>query len=143
MGIIYLSSAAAIRSRWRTEAFLESGPSLNRWYDIAFSLKIPRQWLGSSDLIPGNYMDICQECYNQADRRMVMTAQLTRKKKQHRRATGRVQLERKRFMEIDVDPGRDAEFGWIDKAEDSETERTDEMKGNRFERREQRGRSQS
>ena len=72
-----------------------------------------------------------------------MTAQVTRKKKQHRRAAGRVQLERKRFMEIDVDPGRDAEFGWIDKAEDSETEKTDEMKGNRFERREQRGRTQS
>ena len=60
-----------------------------------------------------------------------MTAQVTRKKKQHRRATGREQVVQKRFMEIDVDPGRDAELGWIDKAEDAETERTAELKENR------------
>jgi hypothetical protein len=63
---------------------------------------------------------------------MVMTAQVTRKKKQHRRATGHGQLVRKRFMEIDVDPGRDAEFGWIDKAEDTNTEKTAELKANRL-----------
>jgi hypothetical protein len=63
---------------------------------------------------------------------MVMTAQVTRKKKQHRRATGRVQLVWKRFMEIDVDPGRDAELGWIDKAEDTNTETTAELKANRL-----------
>jgi len=61
-----------------------------------------------------------------------MTARVTRKKKQHRRVTGRVQLVRKRFMEIDVDPGRDAELGWIDKAEDTNTERTGEPKANRL-----------
>jgi hypothetical protein len=35
-------------------------------------------------------------------------------------------------MEIDVDPGHDADLGWIDKAEDAETERTAELKGNRL-----------
>ena len=60
-----------------------------------------------------------------------MTAQVTRKKKQHRNSTGREQVVQKRFMEIDVDPGRDAELGWIDKAEDTETERTAALKENR------------
>ena len=61
-----------------------------------------------------------------------MAAQTTKKKKQDKRPTDRVQLVQKRFMEIDVDPGRDAELGWIDKAEDTETERTAELKGNRL-----------
>jgi hypothetical protein len=34
-----------------------------------------------------------------------MAAQVTKKEKQHRSPTDRVQLVRKRFMEIDVDPG--------------------------------------
>ena len=61
-----------------------------------------------------------------------MAAQTTKKKKEDKRPTDRVQLVQKRFMEIDVDPGRDAELGWIDKAEDTETERTAELKGNRL-----------
>ena len=54
------------------------------------------------------------------------------KKKQDKKTTGREFLMRKRFMEIDVDPGRDAELGWIDKAEDAETEGTAELEGNRL-----------
>ena len=61
-----------------------------------------------------------------------MAGQVTKKKKQDKRPTDRVQLVQKRFMEIDVDPGRDAKLGWIDKAEDAETERTAELKGNRL-----------
>ena len=61
-----------------------------------------------------------------------MAGQTTKKKKQDKRPTDRVQLVQKRFMEIDVDPGRDAELGWIDKAEDAETERTAERKVNRL-----------
>jgi hypothetical protein len=61
-----------------------------------------------------------------------MAAQVTRKKKQHKKPTDREQLVQRRFMEIDVDPGHDADLGWIDKAEDSETERTAELKGNRL-----------
>ena len=61
-----------------------------------------------------------------------MAGQMTKKKKQDKRPTDREQLVQKRFMEIDVDPGRDAELGWIDKAEDTETERTAELKGNRL-----------
>ncbi len=47
-----------------------------------------------------------------------MASQATKKKKQGKRPADRDHLEQKRFMEIDVDPGRDAELGWIDKAED-------------------------
>jgi hypothetical protein len=61
-----------------------------------------------------------------------MAGQAAKKKKQDKRPTDREQLVRKRFMEIDVDPGRDAELGWIDKAEDAETERTSDLKGNRL-----------
>ena len=61
-----------------------------------------------------------------------MAAQVTKKEKQHRSPTDRVQLVRKRFMEIDVDPGRDAELGWIDKVEDTKTESTAELKVNRL-----------
>jgi hypothetical protein len=61
-----------------------------------------------------------------------MAAQVTKKEKQRRSPTDRVQLVRKRFMEIDVDPGRDAELGWIDKAEDTKTESTAELKVNRL-----------
>jgi hypothetical protein len=61
-----------------------------------------------------------------------MAAQVTRKKKQDNRPTDRDQLVQKRFMEIDVDPGHDAELGWIDKTEDAETERTAERKRNRL-----------
>ena len=61
-----------------------------------------------------------------------MAGQATKKKKQDKRPTDREQLVQKRFMQIDVDPGRDAELGWIDKAEDTETERTAELKGNRL-----------
>jgi hypothetical protein len=61
-----------------------------------------------------------------------MAAQVTKKEKQRRSPTDRVQLVRKRFMEIDVDPGRDAELGWIDKAEDTNTETTAELKANRL-----------
>jgi hypothetical protein len=61
-----------------------------------------------------------------------MAGQMTKKKKQDKRPTDREQLVQKRFMEIDVDPGRDAELGWMDKAEDAETERTPELKGNRL-----------
>ena len=61
-----------------------------------------------------------------------MAAQVTRKKKRHKKSVDRVQLVQKRFMEIDVDPGRDAELGWIDKAEDAQTERLVDLKGNRF-----------
>ena len=57
-----------------------------------------------------------------------MAAQVTRKKKQHKKPTDREQLVQRRFMEIDVDPGRDAELGWIDDAEDAETERTVKLK---------------
>jgi hypothetical protein len=61
-----------------------------------------------------------------------MAAQVTKKKKRHKKPADRVQLVQKRFMEIDVDPGRDAELGWVDKAEDAKTERIVELKGNRF-----------
>jgi len=61
-----------------------------------------------------------------------MAGQATKKKKQDKRPTDREQLVQKRFMEIDVDPGCDAELGWIDKAEDAETEKTAEVKGNRL-----------
>ena len=61
-----------------------------------------------------------------------MAAQVTRKKKRQKKLVDRVQPVEKRFMEIDVDPGRDAELGWIDKAEDAKTERIVELKGNRF-----------
>jgi hypothetical protein len=61
-----------------------------------------------------------------------MPGQATKKKKQDKRPTDREQLVQKRFMEIDVDPGRDADLGWMDKAEDAETERTAELKGNRL-----------
>jgi hypothetical protein len=61
-----------------------------------------------------------------------MAGQVTKKKKQDKRPTDREQLVQKRFMEIDVDPGRDAELEWIDKAEDAETERTAELMGNRL-----------
>jgi hypothetical protein len=61
-----------------------------------------------------------------------MAAQATKKKKQDKRPTDRVQLVQKRFMEIDVDPGRDAELGWIDKAEDTETERSADLEGDRL-----------
>ncbi len=61
-----------------------------------------------------------------------MAAQVTRKKKRQKKLVDRVQPVEKRFMEIDVDPGRDAELGWFDKAEDAKTERIVELKGNRF-----------
>ena len=61
-----------------------------------------------------------------------MAGQVTKKKKQDKRPADRNQLVQRRFMEIDVDPGRDAELGWLDKAEDSAAARTAEMKGNRF-----------
>ena len=61
-----------------------------------------------------------------------MAGQMAKKKKQGNRPTDRDQLVQKRFMEIDVDPGHDAELGWIDKTEDAETERTAERKGNRL-----------
>ena len=61
-----------------------------------------------------------------------MAGQATKKKKQDKRPTDREQLVQKRFMEIDVDPGRDAELGWIDKAEDTKTESTAELKVNRL-----------
>jgi hypothetical protein len=61
-----------------------------------------------------------------------MAAQMIRKKNRQKKPAGRVQLVQKRFMEIDVDPGHDADLGWIDKAEDAETERTVEGKRNRF-----------
>jgi hypothetical protein len=60
-----------------------------------------------------------------------MAAQTTKKKKQGERQSDRKQLVEKRFMEIDVDPGRDADLGWIEKAEDAETDRTADLKGNR------------
>jgi hypothetical protein len=58
-----------------------------------------------------------------------MAAQVIKKKKQDKRPTDRELLVQRRFMEIDVDPGRDAELGWIDDAEDAETERTVKLKG--------------
>ena len=61
-----------------------------------------------------------------------MAGRVIKKKKQDKRPTDRGQLLRRRLMEIDVDPGRDAELGWFDKAEDAETERTADLKGNRF-----------
>ena len=61
-----------------------------------------------------------------------MAAQVTRKKKRQKKPADSVQLVEKRFMEIDVDPGRDAELGWIDKAEDAKPQRPVELKGNRF-----------
>jgi len=60
-----------------------------------------------------------------------MASQATKKKKQEKRPADRDHLEQKRFMEIDVDPGRDAELGWIDKAEDAKTQGIVELKGNR------------
>ena len=61
-----------------------------------------------------------------------MAAQVTKKQKQDKRPIDRDQFVKKRFMEIDVDPGRDAEFGWINKGEDAEAERTAELKANRL-----------
>jgi hypothetical protein len=61
-----------------------------------------------------------------------MAAQVTKRKKQYKRPADREQLVRKRMMEIDVDPGRDAEFLSIDKAEDAGTEITTELKSNRL-----------
>ena len=61
-----------------------------------------------------------------------MAGQVTRKKKGQKKPADGMQLVQKRFMEIDVDPGHDAELGWIDKAEDAGTEGIVELKGNRF-----------
>ena len=61
-----------------------------------------------------------------------MAAPVTRKEEQEKRPAVREQLVLKRLMEIDVDPGHDAELGWIDKVEDAGTERTIELKGNRL-----------
>ena len=61
-----------------------------------------------------------------------MAGQVIKKKKQEKRPTDREELVQRRFMEIDVDPGRDAELGWIDKVEEAETERTVKLKGNRL-----------
>ena len=61
-----------------------------------------------------------------------MAGQVIKKKKQDKRPTDSKQLVQRRFMEIDVDPGRDAELGWTDKAEDAETERAVKLKGNRL-----------
>jgi hypothetical protein len=117
----------------RKAGFQESGASSNRWRNITFSLEISRQWLDNPDLMLGNCIGwSCRRHCNQAERRIAMARQVTKKKKQDKRPTDRVQLVQKRFMEIDVDPGHDAEFGWIDKAEDTETERTPDLKGNRL-----------
>jgi len=59
-----------------------------------------------------------------------MAAPVTKKKEQEKSPTDREQLVLKRLMEIDVDPGHDAEFGSIDKVEDAGTERPVELKGN-------------
>jgi hypothetical protein len=61
-----------------------------------------------------------------------MAAPVTKKKDQENRPTDREQLVLKRLMEIDVDPGHDADLGWTDKVEDAGTERTVERKGNRL-----------
>ena len=61
-----------------------------------------------------------------------MAAPVTKKKEPEKRPTDREQLVLKRLMEIDVDPGHDAELGWIDKVEDAGTQRTVELKGNRL-----------
>jgi hypothetical protein len=60
-----------------------------------------------------------------------MAGQVIKKKKQDKRPTDREELVQRRFMEIDVDPGHDAELGWIEKAEAAETERPIKLKGNR------------
>jgi hypothetical protein len=117
----------------RKAGFQEGGASSNRWRNIAFSLEISRQWLDNPDLMLRNYIGwSCRGHCDQAERRIAMAGQVTKKKKQDKRPTDRVQLVKKRFMEIDVDPGRDAELGWIDKAEDTETGRTADLKGNRL-----------
>jgi hypothetical protein len=67
------------------------------------------------------------------DRRIAMAGQVIkkRKQKQDKRPTDREELVQRRFMEIDVDPGHDAELGWIDRVEGAEPERTVKLKGNR------------
>jgi hypothetical protein len=57
---------------------------------------------------------------------------MTMKMKQDKKTIDREYPSRKRFMEIDVDPGHDAMLGWIDKGEDAGTERTGELKGSRL-----------
>ena len=61
-----------------------------------------------------------------------MAAKVTMKKKRDNETTDREQLVQRRFMENDLDPGRDAELGWIDKAEDAEAESAAELNGNPF-----------
>jgi hypothetical protein len=61
-----------------------------------------------------------------------MAANVTKKKKPYKRPADRAQLVRNRMMEIDVDPGHDAEFSSIDKAGDNGTEITPELKRNRL-----------
>jgi hypothetical protein len=61
-----------------------------------------------------------------------MAAQAAKKKKQDKKPTDGDRIVQKRFMEIDIDPGRDAELGWIDKPQDAQTERTSDLKGNRL-----------
>ena len=61
-----------------------------------------------------------------------MAGRVIKKKKQDKRPTDREELVQRRFMEIDVDPGHDAELAWIDKVEDAKTARTVKLKGNRL-----------
>jgi hypothetical protein len=81
----------------------------------------------------GNYIgESCEGHDNQAERRIAMAGKVTMKKKQDKKTTDREYFMWKRLMEIDVDPGHDAELGWIDKVEDAGTERTVELNGNRL-----------
>jgi hypothetical protein len=114
-------------------AFRKVGAPSNRCRNVAFSLESISQWVGSPDLTMGRYIEpSCSGYQSQAEGRIAMAAQVTRKKKRQKKPVDRVQLVEKRFMEIDVDPGRDAELGWIDNAEDAKVERTVELKGNRI-----------